>query len=40
MYGYIGNYFVNLRLGYRGLDTASVYDNEKEVGQAIKGNIF
>jgi len=25
-----------LRLGYRGLDTASVYDNEKEVGQAIK----
>jgi len=24
-----------LRIGYRGLDTASVYDNEKEVGQAI-----
>ena len=25
-----------LHAGYRGLDTASVYDNEKEVGQAVK----
>jgi len=24
-----------LRLGYRGLDTASVYDNEKEIGKAL-----
>jgi len=35
-----------LRLGYMGLDTASVYDNEKEVGKAVvdsgvdRGNIF
>ena len=27
-----------LRVGYMGLDTASVYDNEKEVGRAVEGS--